>query len=135
MEERGGCSPERKVVEKMEVEGMSAQRSGGDGSLRRRRRQRRLEDGGVAMTAEKNLWPGQGVAAVVAAAVAAARRRAAAAATAVGLFPRPFVSSHSRWRRLPSFSQMTARVCWGGGGGVPSPLIEPIMGREGKGPT
>ena len=28
------------------------------------------------------------------------------------------------------FSQMTARVC----GGVPSPLIEPIMGREGKGP-
>ena len=31
------------------------------------------------------------------------------------------------------FSQMTARVC-GGGGGVPSPLIEPIMGREGKGP-
>ena len=31
----------------------------------------------------------------------------------------------------PFFSQMTARVC----GGVPSPLIEPIMGREGKGPT
>ena len=29
------------------------------------------------------------------------------------------------------FSQMTARVC----GGVPSPLIEPIMGQEGKGPT
>ena len=29
------------------------------------------------------------------------------------------------------FLQMTARVC----GGVPSPLIEPIMGREGKGPT
>ena len=32
----------------------------------------------------------------------------------------------------PLFSQMTARVCWGG---VPSPLIEPKMGREGKGPT
>ena len=32
----------------------------------------------------------------------------------------------------PFFLQMTARVC---GGGVPSPLIEPIMGREGKGPT
>ena len=29
----------------------------------------------------------------------------------------------------PFFLQMTARVC----GGVPSPLIEPIMGREGKG--
>ena len=34
----------------------------------------------------------------------------------------------------PVFLQMTARVC-GGGGGVPSPLIEPIMGPEGKGPT
>ena len=32
----------------------------------------------------------------------------------------------------PFFLQMMARVCWGG---VPSPLIEPIMGREGKGPT
>ena len=31
----------------------------------------------------------------------------------------------------PFFLQMIARVC----GGVPSPLIEPIMGREGKGPT
>ena len=31
----------------------------------------------------------------------------------------------------PFFLQMAARVC----GGVPSPLIEPIMGREGKGPT
>ena len=31
----------------------------------------------------------------------------------------------------PFFSQMTARVC----GRVPSPLIEPKMGREGKGPT
>ena len=33
----------------------------------------------------------------------------------------------------PFFLQMTARVCWGGG--VSSPLIEPIMGREGKEPT
>ena len=32
----------------------------------------------------------------------------------------------------PFFLQMTARVY---GGGVPSLLIEPIMGREGKGPT
>ena len=30
------------------------------------------------------------------------------------------------------FLQMTARLCVGG---VPSPLIEPIMGREGEGPT
>ena len=31
----------------------------------------------------------------------------------------------------PFFLQMTARVC----GGIPSSLIEPIMGQEGKGPT
>ena len=31
----------------------------------------------------------------------------------------------------PFFLQMTVRVC----GGVPFPFIEPIMGREGKGPT
>ena len=30
---------------------------------------------------------------------------------------------------------MTAGVCGGGGARVPSPLIEPIMGREEKGPT
>ena len=34
----------------------------------------------------------------------------------------------------PFFSQMTARVCVGGGG-VPSPLIEPKIGQEGKGLT
>ena len=62
-------------------------------------------------TAVVSAWPGQGVAAVVVAAAVAQRR---AAATAVGLLPRPSVSSHSRWRRLPSFfSQMTARVCGG----------------------
>ena len=33
--------------------------------------------------------------------------------------------------KTPFFSQMTARVF----GGLPSPLIEPKMGREGKGPT
>ena len=37
-------------------------------------------------------------------------------------------------QETPFFLQMTARVC-GGGGGVPSPLIEPIVGRERKGPT
>ena len=47
---------------------MAARRSRGGGGLRRQ-----LEDGGVAMTAEKDPWSGQGVAAVVAA--AAARRR------------------------------------------------------------
>ena len=31
----------------------------------------------------------------------------------------------------PFFLQIIARVC----GGVPSPLIEPIIGQEGKGPT
>ena len=68
----------------IEVEMMVAWRSGGG----LRRRWRRLEDDGVTMTAEKNPWPGQGVAAVVAAAAAAAWRRvAAAAATVVGLLP------------------------------------------------
>ena len=81
---------------KMEVEGMAARWSrGGDGGGLRRRR---LEDGVVALTVGKNPWPGQGVAAVVA---AAARRRAAAAA--VGLLPRPSLSSHLRGRALLSF--------------------------------
>ena len=60
---------------------------------------------------------GQGVAAIV---VAAARMCAgAAASTTVRLLPRPSMSSHSRGRRLLFFSQMTARVC-GGGGPFPS---------------
>ena len=75
------------------MEGMAARRSeGGGGGLRRR-----LEDGGVAVTVEKNPWPGQGVAAVVAAVVAAA------AAASVGLLPRPSLSSHLRGRALLSF--------------------------------
>ena len=85
--------------EEEEPEKMAAQRSGGGGGgggLRRRR----LEDGGVAMTMVKNPWPGQGVAAVVPVAAAAARRRAAAA---VGLLPRPSLSSHLRGRSLLSF--------------------------------
>ena len=63
-------------------------------------RRRRLEDGSVVGMAEKNQWPGQGVAAVVAAAAAAA---AGAATTAVGLLPRPSLSSHLRGRALLSF--------------------------------
>ena len=45
-----------------------------------------------------------------------------------------FIKQPLERENTPFFLQMTARVC-GGGGGVPSPLIEPIMGREGKGPT
>ena len=50
---------------------------------------RRLENSSVAMMAEKNPWPGQGV--------------AAAATTTVGLLPRPSLSSHLRGRSLLSF--------------------------------
>ena len=49
-----------------------------------------------------------------------------------GWTPSPAFLEQSLEREItPFFLQMTARVC----GGVPSPLIEPIMGREGKGPT
>ena len=53
----------------------------------------RLGTAALAAITGKYSWPGQGVAAVV----------AAAAAMAVGLLPRPSVSSHSRWRNLLSF--------------------------------
>ena len=124
---RGGEGDDWRKVERVQW--------GGGGAGQQRRRSKGGGGGArlaaaAGTTAVVSAWPGQGVAAVVAAAAAAARR-CAAAATTVGLLPRPSVSSHSRWRRLLSFSQMTARVC----GGVPSPLIEPIMGREGKGPT
>ena len=69
---------------------MGAVREGDGGAAVRRQRRRWIEDGGVAMTMVKYLWPGQGVAAVVAAA-------------AVGLLPRPFLSSHLRGRALLSF--------------------------------
>ena len=74
---------------------------GDDGGAAVWRRRRRLEDRGIAMTAEKNPWPGQGVAAVVAAAAVVARRHAAAAV--VGLLPQPSLSSHLRGRSLISF--------------------------------
>ena len=76
----------------------------------------------------------QGEAAVSATGTAAARGGAAAVAAAeaaVGLLPCSSLSSHLRGEETPFFLQMTARVC----GGVPSPLIEPIVGRERKGPT
>ena len=73
--------------------------------------------GTAAVTTGMSSWLGQGLAAV------------AAAATAVGLLPRPFVSSHSRWRRLLSFLKWLLGFV-----GVPSPLIQPKMGWEGKRP-
>ena len=49
-----------------------------------------------------------------------------------GWTPSPaFLEQPLERESTPFFLQMTARVC----GGVSSPLIEPIMGREGKGPT
>ena len=49
-----------------------------------------------------------------------------------GWTPSPaFLEQPLERESTPFFLQMTARVC----GGVPSPIIEPIMGREGKGPT
>ena len=45
--------------------------------------------------------------------------------------PLAFCEQPLEMEETPFFSQMTARVC----AGVPSPLIEPKMGREGKGPT
>ena len=99
MGENGGSSWRGNAALEREEELVMAR--GGDGggddggaAVWRRRRRRRLEDSGVAMTAEKNPWPGQGVAAVVA---------AAAAAAAVGLLPRPSLSSHLRGRSLLSF--------------------------------
>ena len=70
-------------------------------------------------------------------AVVAHERAAAAvaASTTVGPLPQPSLSSHSRGSSLLCFFQMMARVCGGGDGGFPSPLIEPKMDREGKGPT
>ena len=55
------------------------------------------------MTMVKNPWPGQGLAAVVAAAAVAVAARKRAAAAAVGLLPRPSLSSHLRGRSLISF--------------------------------
>ena len=49
-----------------------------------------------------------------------------------GWTPSPaFLEQPLEKESTPFFLQMTARVC----GEVYSPLIEPIMGREGKGPT
>ena len=122
----GGGIRERKVVEGMnrKVEGwperaeispeekleMAGDGDGGGGDAEQQRRRRSKGGGGGTMAAAAALcrrrrleqqqkvstWPGQGVAAVVAAA-------AAAATTAVGLLPRPSLSSHLRGRALLSF--------------------------------
>ena len=65
------------------------------------------------------------------AAAAMAAAVATAVAAAIGLLPRSSLSSHLRGEFTPFFLQMMARVCER----VPSSLIEPKMGREGKGPT
>ena len=60
------------------------------------------------------------------------RRGGSTEACGGGWTPSPAFLEHPLEREItPFFLKMTARVC----GGVPSPLIEPIMGREGKGPT
>ena len=87
---RRETSPEMEL--EVEMEAMAARRSGGGSGGLRRRRRRRLEDGGVAMTVEKNRGRGKEWRVV-----------AAAAAAAVGLLPRPSLSSHLRGRSLLSF--------------------------------
>ena len=81
----GGGAGEWPEME-VEVERMAVRRSGGGGG------------GGLRTAASRRWgeepWPGQGVAAVV---------TAAAAAGAVGLLPRPSLSSHLRGRSLLSF--------------------------------
>ena len=89
---RRGNRRRRKVAQ---AQGSSQVEGAGDGGAAVRRRRWQLEDDGVAMTVEKNLWPGQGVAAVIAA--------AAAAATVVGPLPQPSLSSHLRGSSLLSF--------------------------------
>ena len=112
---------------------MEGERDGG-AAIWRLRQQRRPEAAATAAAAgrlhDDTQRTRQGEAAVSAAGTAATRGGAAAEA-AVGLLPCSSLSSHLRGEIAPLFLQMTARVC----GGVPSPLIEPLVGREGKGPT
>ena len=82
------------------VEEFDGEGSGGDARARRQRRE--AEEGGDGGSAEEGGGSG-GSRAAAAAVVAAAARRRVVAATAVGLLPRPSVSSHSRRRRLISF--------------------------------
>ena len=95
---------------------MAARRSGG-GGLRRQR----LEDGGIAVRQRRR---------TVAGARSGGGRRGGGGGSGWTPFP-AFLEQPLERESTPFFLQMTARVF----GGVPSPLIEPIMGREGKGPT
>ena len=105
----------------MEVEGMAARRSGGSG-------------GGLRTAVTR----GQRRGTVVGARSGGGRRGGGGGGTEAcgggdGWTPSPaFVEQPLEREITPLFLQMTAMVC---GGGVPSHLIEPIMGREGKGPT
>ena len=83
--------------EEVDLKEMAALRSGGGGGGGGGTR---AATAASAVTTEKYSWLGQGVVAAAARRCAAA---AAAAAMAVGLLPRPSVSSHSRWRRLLFF--------------------------------
>ena len=128
---------EKSVVVGWVVRSMEGERNGG-AAIWRRRQQRRPEVAATAAAAgrlhDDTQRTRQGEAAVSAAGMAAARGGAAsvaAAEAAVGLLPCSSLSSYLRGEIAPFFLQMTARIC----GGVPSPLIEPIMGQEGKGPT
>ena len=101
-----------------EVERMAVRRSGGGGGGGGGLRRRRLEDGGVAKMGRRT--------------VAGARSGGGRRGGGGGWTPSPAFLEQPLEREItPFFVQMTARIC----GGVPSPLIEPIMGRDGKGPT
>ena len=58
--------------------------------------------------------------AATAAAAEAAVEAAASTAAAIGLLSRPSTSNNLSWEFSPFFSQMTARVCGGGGGPFPA---------------
>ena len=99
--------------------GGTANLSGGGGGLRRRRRRRNEESRGYhVIGARRGGGLGGG--------------RGGGGGGGGGWSSSPIFLEQPLERELtPFFRQMTARVC----GGVTSPLIEPIMGQEGKGPT
>ena len=128
--ERSGGSTEREAVEKLGVRVQNASaawRGWRHGGLEvaaahgRRRRRRRVGDDGGTMVCGGSGDNGDVL-------VAGARSGGGGGWTpSLAFREQPLEREET-----PFFSQMTARVC---GGGVPSPLIEPIMGREGEGLT
>ena len=120
----------------LEMEDRRGRRQGdswrGAQSRRGRRSWRRRQRGGpeaVAAAAAwgQRRWRWHGEVLVAGARSGGGRRRG-------GWTPSPaFCEQPLEMEETPFFSQMTARVC--GGGGVRSHLIEPKIGREEKGPT